>query len=141
MAWLRIELNTVEIKRVTLSRSHLKIGRRPYNDLIFDNLAVSGEHAEIRENSDRYLLTDLKSTNGVYVNGDRVNLSTMLESGDCIEIAKYKLFFFNDAESHAWESILSTQMKGDSPNLPAVAALMVCDARSFSTVSENTGSS
>ncbi len=63
------------------------IGRHPINDLRFDaerDLEVSSRHAEVRIVESRYLLVDLGSTNGTFVNGERVSGERALCDGDII---------------------------------------------------------
>ena len=65
------------------------------NDIVIDNLAVSGEHAAIVTIQNDSFLEDLDSTNGVMVNG----MSTkkhFLQNNDVIEIGKYKIKYLND---------------------------------------------
>jgi hypothetical protein len=53
----------------------LRLGRRPENDLVFDrerDAAVSGRHAELRAEGGLIIIVDLGSTNGTFVNGERV---------------------------------------------------------------------
>jgi pSer/pThr/pTyr-binding forkhead associated (FHA) protein len=72
------------------------LGRRPYNDIVIDNLAVSGEHAVIHMSGPEVTLEDLNSTNGSYVNGKAIKRQ-LLQNGDGIEIGKYKIKFVGDA--------------------------------------------
>ena len=70
----------------------LTIGRNDSNDVIIENLAVSGRHAKIDQMEDGFLLTDLKSTNGTFVN-ERLVSSHSLKHGDVIVIGKHTLVF------------------------------------------------
>lgn len=70
------------------------IGRAPDNEIVLENLAVSRTHATIRHEDGRYLLTDLDSSNGSYVNGVRVK-KTELADRDVISIGKHKLYFYD----------------------------------------------
>jgi len=66
------------------------IGRRPDNTICIDNMAVSGMHAKIEKKGDEYVLTDLNSRNGTFVNGKRVSQVT-LKANDQITIGKHIL--------------------------------------------------
>jgi len=66
------------------------IGRRPDNTICIDNMAVSGMHAKIERKGDEYMLTDLNSRNGTYVNGKRISQVT-LKANDQIAIGKHIL--------------------------------------------------
>jgi pSer/pThr/pTyr-binding forkhead associated (FHA) protein len=63
-----------------------RIGRGPDNDIIVSELGVSKHHAELRRSpTGRYLITDVGSHNGTYVNGTRVTQQELKE-GDIIAI-------------------------------------------------------
>ena len=68
------------------------IGRLPDNDLIIDNPAVSGRHARVYREGDHYVLEDLKSTNGTFVNSKPIARHTLLE-GDTVLVGKHTLIF------------------------------------------------
>ncbi len=66
------------------------IGRDPGCELMLDNLGVSRRHAQLREVEGEFIVEDLKSTNGVFVNGRRVT-SAEVNPGDEIKIGKFSL--------------------------------------------------
>jgi len=68
------------------------IGRLPDNNLVIDNPAVSGHHACVFRDGDRFVVEDLESTNGTFVNEQRVSRHT-LHDGDVVAIGKHKLVF------------------------------------------------
>ena len=70
----------------------LTIGRIDSNDVLIENLAVSGHHAKIDSVGDGYLLTDLQSKNGSFVNDQPVT-SHWLQHNDRILIGKHTLVF------------------------------------------------
>jgi len=70
----------------------LTIGRMDSNDIVIENLAVSGHHAKIDSVGDGYLLTDLQSKNGSFVNDQQVT-SHWLQHGDRVMIGKHTLLF------------------------------------------------
>ncbi len=77
----------------------LNIGRREDNNIIIDNLAVSGHHAKIDSVGDGFLLTDLQSKNGSFVNEQYVS-SHWLQHGDVVTIGKHSLVFkYKDNET------------------------------------------
>lgn len=71
---------------------NLTIGRRDANNIVIENLAVSGFHAKIDSIDKGFLLTDLKSKNGTFVNGQLV-ASHWLGHGDTVNIGKHTLVF------------------------------------------------
>lgn len=90
-----VSIDGVVIKEVQLTKERTTLGRRPYNDIVIDNLAVSGEHAAIHMPGDEVEVEDLGSTNGTYVNGKSVKRQT-LRNGDTVEVGKYKIRFLQD---------------------------------------------
>jgi pSer/pThr/pTyr-binding forkhead associated (FHA) protein len=70
----------------------LTIGRRKNNDVVIENLAVSGHHAKIDSVGDDFVLIDLQSKNGSFVNEKIVN-THWLKDGDVINIGKHALAF------------------------------------------------
>jgi len=70
----------------------LTIGRRKNNDVVIENLAVSGHHAKIDSVNDEFVLIDLQSKNGSFVNEKRIN-THWLKNGDNINIGKHSLVF------------------------------------------------
>lgn len=77
------------------SHGGLSIGRRENNDVVIANLTVSGNHAKIDYTDDGYLLTDLKSKNGSFVNEEDIT-TAYLQDGDVISIGKHNLTFTLD---------------------------------------------
>lgn len=68
------------------------IGRKIANDIVIDNLAVSGFHAQIDSVSNTFVLRDLDSTNGTFVNDKRITMHN-LKHHDSILIGKHELIF------------------------------------------------
>lgn len=90
-----VSIDGVVIKEVQLTKDRTTLGRRPYNDVVIDNLAVSGEHAVLQMSGSDVFLEDLNSTNGTYVNGKAIK-KQQLQGGDTIEIGKYKIKFVHE---------------------------------------------
>ncbi|WP_101047487.1 FHA domain-containing protein [Macromonas nakdongensis] len=90
MPTLTITLDGVDLKDIPLSKPRTTLGRRPYNDIVVDNLAVSGEHAVFVLHPDGVEVLDLHSTNGTYLNGKAV-VSARVQPDDVLEIGRYKL--------------------------------------------------
>ena len=100
-----VSIDEVVIKEVQLTKERTTLGRRPYNDIVIDNLAVSGEHAVIQMAGSEVVIEDLNSTNGTYVNGKAVKKQP-LQSGDAIEIGKYKIKFVGDAAENNFDKTM-----------------------------------
>lgn len=81
-----------------LRRSVINIGRRSDNHLVVDDPRVSRVHAQLRAVRGRYLLFDLDSTGGTYLNGERIR-QAMLSPGDVITLAGVPLVYGQDPAS------------------------------------------
>lgn len=84
------------VKVFPLDKSVINIGRRLGNHLVINDPRVSRNHAQIRAIKGRFVLFDLDSTGGTYVNGQRVNQS-VLYPGDVISLAGVPLIFGQDS--------------------------------------------
>lgn len=118
-----VSIDEVVIKEVQLTKDKTTLGRRPYNDIVIDNLAVSGEHAILQMSGGEVVLEDLNSTNGTYLNGKAVK-KQQLQNGDSIEIGKYKIKFVGDGESDNFDKTMVVRARplGGAPSLPLRAA-------------------
>ena len=97
-----VSIDGVVIKEVQLTKDRTTLGRRPYNDIVIDNLAVSGEHAVLQMSGTEVYLEDLNSTNGTYVNGKAVK-KQLLQNNDTVEIGKYKIKFVAEVAGPTFE--------------------------------------
>ena len=100
-----VSIDGVVIKEVQLTKDRTSLGRRPYNDIVIDNLAVSGEHAVLQMSGNEVYLEDLNSTNGTYVNGKAVK-KQLLQNSDTVEIGKYKIKYVNEAANAGFEKTM-----------------------------------
>ena len=95
MGKLVVSLDGVVIKEVQITKDKTTLGRRPYNDIVIDNLAVSGEHAVMLAVGHDVFIEDLNSTNGTYINGKAVK-KQLMQHNDTVEIGKYKIKYLID---------------------------------------------
>lgn len=79
-------------KKFRLEKPSTKIGKREGNDLILSDKTVSRNHVEIEYTSDSFLLRDMNSTNGTYVNGTKVK-EAYLAPGDIIKLGNTAIEF------------------------------------------------
>lgn len=114
-----VSIDGVVIKEVQLTKDRTSLGRRPYNDIVIDNLAVSGEHAVLQMTGNEVYLEDLNSTNGTYVNGKAIK-KRLLQNSDLVEIGKYKIKYVNEAAAPDYEKTMV--IKPASAALAALAA-------------------
>ncbi|UCH00428.1 MAG: FHA domain-containing protein [Deltaproteobacteria bacterium] len=92
MARLILVFNKKVIKDYSFVKENMTIGRDEGNDIVIDNMAVSGFHARIDKTGDNYILTDLQSTNGTFVNDKKI-ISHKLQHKDKLTIGKHIVFF------------------------------------------------
>jgi hypothetical protein len=83
------------VKIFPLTLAVVNIGRRLDNQLIIDDPRVSRNHAQLRAIKGRFVVFDLSSTGGTFVNGQRANQS-VLYPGDVISLAGVALIFGQD---------------------------------------------
>jgi pSer/pThr/pTyr-binding forkhead associated (FHA) protein len=122
MPKLVISLDGLMLKEVQLTKERTTIGRRPYNDIVIDNLAVSGEHAVANIVGMDVFVEDLNSTNGTYVNGKAIK-KQLLANNDIVEIGKYKLKFIADQASGAYEKTMILKAGATPGGTAAVNAM------------------
>jgi pSer/pThr/pTyr-binding forkhead associated (FHA) protein len=121
--YLRFEQNDQVLKEVPLTQAATTIGRLPDNSVQIDNLAVSGHHAKISWDQDHYVVEDLGSLNGTYVNNERVGKAT-LKHGDQVKIGKHRVEFKSEGAAPAFAAAVKTR-----PAAPKLEATMVLDTR------------
>jgi pSer/pThr/pTyr-binding forkhead associated (FHA) protein len=115
-----VSIDGVVIKEVQLTKDRTTLGRRPYNDIVIDNLAVSGEHAVLQMTGNEVYLEDLNSTNGTYVNGKAVK-KQLLQNNDTVEIGKYKIKYINEVAGPTFEKTMILKAGALPPMPPAPA--------------------
>ncbi|MGH7435825.1 MAG: FHA domain-containing protein, partial [Polyangiaceae bacterium] len=78
-------------RREAFDRSEINVGRVQGNDLMLPKGNVSKHHARLLFRDGRFIVTDLKSTNGTYVNGRKISQATIVREGDKIYIGDFVL--------------------------------------------------
>ena len=92
MPKLILRFDDRELTECAVGVHPVTIGRLPDNLLVIDNPAVSGRHARVYKEGNHFVLEDLKSTNGTFVNDKPIARHTLLE-GDVIVVGKHNLVF------------------------------------------------
>lgn len=103
MPKLLLKFNAAVIKEIPFKKEALSVGRKPDNDIVIDNPAVSGHHCRIALKGDTYFVEDLDSTNGTFVNEKRV-VKSGLHHNDIVGVAKHSLVFLEDAAQQGKDS-------------------------------------
>jgi len=78
--------------RFLLDRDTTSAGRHPDSDIFLDDVTVSRRHAEFRRDGAEFVVVDVGSLNGTYVNREPVD-SAVLANGDEVQIGKFRLVF------------------------------------------------
>jgi predicted nucleic acid-binding Zn-ribbon protein len=86
------------LRLVALERGWTRIGRSLAADVRFDDPTVSRRHAMLHRGDDATRVLDDRSLNGVFVNGDRVDMRT-LSDGDEVTIGRFRLYFLSLSEA------------------------------------------
>jgi pSer/pThr/pTyr-binding forkhead associated (FHA) protein len=125
-----VSIDGVVIKEVQLTKDRTTLGRRPYNDVVIDNLAVSGEHAVFQMTGNDVFVEDLNSTNGTYVNGKAAK-KQQLHHGDSVEVGKYKIRFVGEADD-GFEKTMAVKSSAVSSSAPAASGFPVSSSSELS---------
>lgn len=106
--------------RIALSAAPLKIGRAPDNQLVLADVKASTHHAEIRPDGQGYVIVDMGSRNGTFVNGERLehHQPRLLRAGDSILIGDTRMSY----EARAEEMPPTVYVGNESEFQPTVAA-------------------
>ena len=110
MAKIILSMNGAALRELMLPKGRITIGRRPQNDIVLDDPAISGQHAAIVTTDVDVCLEDLNSTNGTQVNGQPVR-KHFLQDDDVIELARYRIRYLVDLQVGA-ESLEAASAKG-----------------------------
>jgi len=108
MAKLILKFEAAVLKEIPLKKTSLSIGRSPGNDVVIDNLAVSGHHARLSIDEDHYVIEDMNSLNGTFLNNQRIRRSS-LKDGDEIVIGKHSLVYMEEGGIMSRDLIEATQ--------------------------------
>src|SRR5271157_5128230 len=78
-------------RREAFDKNEINVGRVQGNDLMLAKGNVSKHHARLLYRDGRFIVTDLKSTNGTYVNGRKISQATIVRQGDKIYVGDFVL--------------------------------------------------
>jgi pSer/pThr/pTyr-binding forkhead associated (FHA) protein len=117
MAKLIIKFNDEVVDHVELKQGDMKIGRKPGCEIHIDNLAISGEHANIFTVGDDSFIQDLNSTNGTFINNKKI-AKHHLKNGDAVVIGKHTFVFFSEASKKQPEDFAKTVIINPGARVP-----------------------
>lgn len=113
MPKLLLKFNAAVIKEIPFNKDSFTVGRKADNDIVIDNPAISGHHCKISLQGGTYVVEDLDSTNGTFVNEKKVKKSG-LHHNDVVGLAKHALIFLEDAPPPEAEAASPKQPASDA---------------------------
>ena len=91
MIQIQLKFKDNILKTIETDRDEITIGRKKSNTIHIDNLQVSNKHARIVKHAGNYFIEDLKSTNGTFLNNEKISKEPLRDK-DIITIGKHTLF-------------------------------------------------
>jgi len=95
MAKVLLKFKEAVVKEIPLEQDVITIGRKPDNNIMIDNQAVSGHHAKIIKDGNSFFIEDTQSLNGTYVNGQKI-FKSELYNGDAVLVGLHTLEVISD---------------------------------------------
>jgi pSer/pThr/pTyr-binding forkhead associated (FHA) protein len=86
--------------RFLLDKDLTTAGRHPESDIFLDDVTVSRRHAEFSRTGESFIVRDVGSLNGTYLNRERIDSST-LSNGDEVQIGKFRLVYLTSSAEEA----------------------------------------
>ena len=95
MMKIELKFKNKVIKKIETEKPEITIGRSLSTDIQIDNLAVSKRHARIKKHKNQYIVEDLNSTNGTFLNDKKID-NAILKHSDIIDIGKHSLKIYTE---------------------------------------------
>jgi len=93
LANMLVRSGTLKGQRIQLRTPVINIGRADYNDVVLPDESVSTSHAKLQRREGVWILTDIESTNGTFVDGERVQGDAPLAPGAMVRFGDVQLVF------------------------------------------------
>jgi pSer/pThr/pTyr-binding forkhead associated (FHA) protein len=90
MIQIQLKFKNTVLKTIETDRDEITIGRKKSNNIDIDNLQVSNKHARIVKHAGNYFIEDLKSTNGTFLNYEKISKEPLRDK-DIITVGKHTL--------------------------------------------------
>jgi len=117
----------------SLEGDQIVIGRDSTNGVVINDAEISRKHARLTFQGGKYVLEDLSSTNGTFVNGQRLAGPAVLKSGDVISFGEQIVLMYDALSVDAGETVISSRKSAPAPVAPAPAPMAVPPPPSYST--------
>lgn len=124
MAKIILKYDDRILGEIPLGSYPTSIGRLPDNTVVIDNPAVSGHHARLVPEGEQHFLEDLHSTNGTFVNGQRITRQALAD-GDIVLVGKHKLVYEGSRE----EERVSGKIQTPSQPVAQLQATIMLDTK------------
>lgn len=124
MAKIILKYDDRILGEIPLGSYPTNIGRLPDNAVVIDNPAVSGHHARLVPEGEQHFLEDLHSTNGTFVNGQRITRQALAD-GDVVLVGKHKLIY----EGTRQEERVSGRLQTPSQPVAQLQATIMLDTK------------
>ena len=116
MPKLTLTLDRNPMQVYDLDQPVIRVGRSQGMDILIDNVSVSRRQVEIRKEGEGWMVHDLGSSNGTFVNGEKVTADRALKAGDEISFGKFSLFFERVAAQPVAREATATEPLRPSPS-------------------------
>ncbi|GCE47836.1 ABC-type multidrug transport system ATPase subunit [Thermosporothrix hazakensis] len=93
-----------EVRPIPLGAPVITLGRAPDNHVVLKHVQVSAHHARLEQVGGGYRIVDLRSKNGLYVNGMRTRVSDLLKPGDEVRIGPFRFIYTGEQLTQQDES-------------------------------------
>ncbi len=138
MSKLTLSFKGKVLKVYPIDQDEVVIGSDPLCAIHIDSLAVEARHAAISRRNDQWLLRDLNSPNGTFVNGQRIGTEHPLKDSDEIGVGKHTLLFEVQPLQRQPQSSSESDLKLEPINKPKTAWLQILNGNNVGkTVSLN----
>lgn len=125
MAKLTMSTEGKVVKEIPIDQACLTFGRKKDNDIEIDSMSVSSHHAKLVMIDDQAFVQDLGSTNGTYVNGEKISQAAM-DDGDVVTMGTYSLKYAAEAEKASPKKLNGSSVESMSDQTQA--HLQILDA-------------
>lgn len=126
LATVLVRTGGLKGQRLPIRTPVVNIGRADYNDLVFGEESVSAAHAKLQRREEVWVLADLDSTNGTYVDGDRIHGEVPLMPGATVRFGDVTVLFDPTDTRGPQPPGGGTKVQGavaipDTPRMPSVS--------------------
>jgi len=108
----------------SLEGDQIVIGRDSSNGVVINDAEISRRHSRLTFQGGKYVLEDLGSTNGTFVNGQRLAGPVVLKSGDVVSLGEQIVMMFEALSADAGATVISSRKSTSAPVVPPSAQVM-----------------